>query len=65
MAINAEPTDSSHIYIPTTNNRESGEADFIVFKQYGTEMKEVVETSEATNVTVDLDFTANPLQKLM
>jgi hypothetical protein len=39
MAITAEPTDSSHIFIPTTTSRESGEADFLTFKQYGTELK--------------------------
>lgn len=60
MVIAAEPTDSSHIYIPTTTSRESGEADYIVFKQYGTEMRNLSARSE-TNITVDLDLTANPL----
>ena len=63
IAIAAEPVDSSHIFIPITTARESGTADFIVFKQYGTEMKEVVAASE-TNVAVDLDLTANPLAKI-
>jgi hypothetical protein len=63
MNITAEPVDSSHIYIPTTNTRESAEADFIKFKQYGTEMKASAEGS-ATNVIVDLDLTANPLAKI-
>jgi len=63
MQITGEPTDSSHIYIPTTTTRESAEADYIVFKQYGIEMKELTSTSE-TNITVDLELTANPLAKI-
>jgi hypothetical protein len=60
LAITAEPVDSSHIFIPTTTARESGEAEFIVFKQYGTEMKQKV-VAGASTVVVDLDLTANPL----
>ena len=63
IKIIAEPVDSSHIYIPTNATRESSNADFIVFKQYGTEMKETVYTSES-NITVDLELTANPLAKI-
>ena len=63
IAIAAEPVDSSHIFIPITTARESGTADFIVFKKYGTEMKEVA-AAGATNVVVDLDLTANPLAKI-
>jgi hypothetical protein len=40
ISITAEPVDSSHIYIPTSNAKESGKASFIVFKQYGTEMRD-------------------------
>lgn len=63
LGITAEPVDSSHIYIPTTTTRQTGQTDYIVFKQYGTEMKEPVEVSE-TNVVVDLDLTANSLAKI-
>jgi hypothetical protein len=63
MVITGEPTDSSHIYIPTSTTRESAEADFIVFKQYGTEMKNLA-LRGATNIVVDLDLTANPLAKI-
>jgi hypothetical protein len=63
MYIAAEPTDSSHIYIPTSNTKESGEADFIVFKQYGTEMVDEASTA-GTNLIVDLDLTANPLAQI-
>lgn len=63
LGITAEPVDSSHIYIPTATARESAEAEYIVFKQYGTEMKEVAAAAES-NITVDLDLTANPLAKI-
>jgi hypothetical protein len=57
MNIEAESNDSSHIFIPNSVNRESGTADFIVFKQYGTEMVKE-STSSIFNVTVDLTITA-------
>ena len=63
IGITASPVDSSQIYIPLTNSRESGKASFIVFKQYGTEMIDLSGSGE-TNVTVDLDLTANPLAKI-
>ncbi len=63
IGITAETVDSSHIYIPTNTTRESSDADFIVFKQYGTEMQNLNLRSE-TNVIVDLDLTANPLAKI-
>ncbi len=63
IKIAAEPVDSSHIFIPTNTTRQSAEADFIVFKQYGTEMQQSVAAEEG-NITVDLDLTANPLAKI-
>jgi hypothetical protein len=59
MYIRGEPTDSSNIYIPTTISRESAEADFIVWKVYGKEMKAQKLASSANNFTVSLDVTAN------
>ncbi|MBV9987964.1 MAG: translocation/assembly module TamB domain-containing protein, partial [Chitinophagaceae bacterium] len=58
LYIDAEANDSSHIFIPNSISRQSGSADFIVFKQYGTEM--VKENSSSNlNMTVDLDLTVN------
>jgi hypothetical protein len=57
MQLTAESNDSSHIYIPNTVSKESGVADFIVFKQYGTEMEKERNKSNF-NLTVDLDLTA-------
>lgn len=58
MTIVAEATDSSHITIPDSDSKESGDADFIVFKKYGIEMEDVKEKSNF-NLLVDLDITAN------
>jgi len=58
MTIIGESTDSSHIYIPNSVSKESGTADFIVFRQYGTEMAKA-EKSSNFNLLVDLDITAN------
>lgn len=58
MTLQAESTDSSHIYIPNSISRESGSADFIVFKEYGTEM--ATEKAKSNfNLSVDLTITAN------
>lgn len=58
MSIVAESNDSSHIYIPSSVSKQSGEADFIVFKQYGTELSAEDKRSNF-DLTVDLDITAN------
>jgi len=59
MYIKGEPTDSSNIYLPTNTSRESSEADFIVWKIYGKEMKTQNPISSESNFTVTLDVTAN------
>jgi len=57
LSLVAESNDSSHIYIPNSVSRESGTADFIVFREYGTEM--VPEKPRSNfNLTMDLDITA-------
>lgn len=58
MSITGETKDSSHIFIPNSVSRESATADFIVFKQYGTEMAKADQNSNF-NMLVDLDITAN------
>jgi hypothetical protein len=63
MAISGEPVDSSVISIPTSDSRESGDADFIVFKQYGTEMEKLASKSNL-NLIVDLDLKANKLAQM-
>ncbi len=58
ITIIAEATDSSHIVLPNTTSKENGNSDFIVFKQYGTEM-EMVKSDGNFNLAVDLDLTTN------
>lgn len=59
MNISGEPTDSSKVYIATKTSRESADADFIVWKQYGKEMEEAAPYGQESNLTVSLDITAN------
>jgi TamB, inner membrane protein subunit of TAM complex len=59
MYIKGEPTDSSNIYLPTNTSRESADANFIVWKVYGKEMKIQKTASSNNNFTVSLDVTAN------
>ncbi|MES2648418.1 MAG: translocation/assembly module TamB domain-containing protein [Bacteroidota bacterium] len=63
IRMSATPTDSSHIYISNKTTRETGNADFVVFKTYGTEMQAQVDP-EKTNFHMDIDLNANPLCKV-
>lgn len=58
LKMTAEANDSSHIFIPSSISKETGDADFIVFKKYGTEMKTESKHSNF-DLTVDLDLTTN------
>ncbi len=58
MNITAQPADSSNLYINTNSGKQSGQADFIVWKVYGKEMKSI-RTFKESNLTVNLDVTAN------
>ena len=60
MRIVGAPTDSSWIAISNEDSKTSGEADYIVFKEYGTAQQEQVDTSN-TNIHILLELTANPL----
>lgn len=59
MDISGEPTDSSNIYIATEASRQNAEADFIVWKEYGTEMTPYKPYDKESNLTVSLDIRAN------
>ncbi|HEX5653351.1 MAG TPA: translocation/assembly module TamB domain-containing protein [Chitinophagaceae bacterium] len=63
MAISAiaSDQDSSTITIPPSQSRESGIADFLVERKYGREMSDSAFISSASNITYDLDVTANPM----
>ncbi len=65
MNIDGAPNevDSSHIYIPTTDGKESNKIDYINFVQFGKKMEEV-KTSDIANIVVNLKVNANPACKV-
>ncbi|RYF96171.1 MAG: hypothetical protein EOO00_03390, partial [Chitinophagaceae bacterium] len=62
MDIQGEPADSSSLIINTKAGKESGKADFIVWKVYGREMETQIAKGQ-NNLTVNLDVTANNYAK--
>jgi hypothetical protein len=58
LDIEGAPADSSSLYINTKSGKQSGQADFIVWKVYGREMQSQRQF-ETSNLTVNLDVTAN------
>ncbi len=64
MDISGEPTDSSHIYLPTGETAESGSMDYIEFTKFGREMKADLVSRQNTNIKVNMELTANPLAKI-
>ena len=64
MSISGEPTDSSHIYLPTGETAETGSSDYIEFTKFGREMKSDLQARENTNIKVNMELTANPLVKI-
>jgi hypothetical protein len=59
MNIKGAPTDSSNIYLPPSVTRESGEADFIQWKIYGSEMKKGPGDKKGSNLLANLNIDAN------
>ncbi|MFT4204753.1 MAG: translocation/assembly module TamB domain-containing protein [Chitinophagaceae bacterium] len=59
MYVNATAADSSNIVIPTSGSRESSDADYIIFKQYGSVAKKT--ETNGNRMSVDLDLNANGL----
>ncbi len=64
MNISGEPTDSSHIYLPTGETAETGSLDYIDFIKFGHEMKTDLTPRINTNIKVNMELTANPLAKI-
>ncbi len=64
MNISGEPTDSSHIYLPTGETAETGTLDYIEFLQFGREMKADLKANKSSNIKVDMELTANPFAKI-
>ena len=64
LKLRGVPTDSSKIYLPTSDSRVTGTSDFIVFRKYGSEMKSVSNIKATSSILVDLDVIANPYAKV-
>ncbi len=64
MNISGEPTDSSHIYLPTGETAETGSLNYIEFIKFGREMKPDQRMNESSNIKVNMELTANPLVKI-
>ncbi len=64
MDISGEPTDSSHIYLPTGETAESGSMDYLEFTKFGREMKADLVSRQNTNIKVNMEITANPLARI-
>ena len=64
MYISGEPTDSSHIYLPTGDVAETGKIDYIDFIKFGREMKSDYVFKKQSNIKVTMDIDANPYAKI-
>jgi len=66
MDISGEPSrrDSSHIYLLGSNTIENGNVDYIDFVQYGKKMNQNNNNPTASNILVNMNFTANPLCRI-
>ena len=65
MNIEGEPgiSDTSHIYLPTGESKESNVIDYIEFIQFGSLMESSA-AKEVANLTVNMNLTANPACKI-
>ena len=64
MNITAEPTDSSHIFLPTGETAETGKVNYIEFIKFGREMQADIAARRETNIKVNMAITANPFAKI-
>ena len=64
MSIIGEPTDSSHIYLPTGETAETGKINYIDFIKFGREMKNDFVFRKQSNIKVNIDIDANPYAKI-
>lgn len=64
MNIDGKPSnvesDSSHIYIPSGNSKESGTVDYIEFIQFGNKMEDERIGKQGTSILVNMNIEATP-----
>ena len=61
MQARASDRDSSYLTLLSEDGRESGDADFLIEREYGREMSGKESRGVADNFTVDIEITATPL----
>lgn len=63
MTLNAAASDkdSSYVTLPPGTGKESGSAEFLIERKFGTEMAAEDYTKQGNNILFDLELTANPL----
>lgn len=65
LYVEGEPVDSSKISIVTSgSSKETGEVDYIVWREYGREMVLDPVARTSSNLSIDLELTANPFLKV-
>ncbi len=64
MNITGQPTDSSHIYLPTGDVAETGKLNYIEFIKFGREMTTNSSAREETNIKVNMEITATPFAQI-
>jgi len=64
MYITGEPTDSSHIWLPTGETAETGKINYIEFIKFGREMEADIHKNLEANIRVDMELNANPFAKI-
>ncbi len=64
MNISGQPTDSSHIYLPTGDVAETGKINYIEFLQFGREMRSDQQVKEEANIKVNMEITATPFAQI-
>ena len=60
----ASNKDSSYVTIPSSSNKESGTADFLVERKYGREMSDLDLKKSAANIIYDVDLVVTPAVNL-
>ncbi len=65
MSITGQTVDSSSIFITSSSSKESANADYILWKQYGRKMDyDSIGRSASSELNVDLNLTANNFAKM-
>ncbi len=56
--------DDNHFYLPSSNSKEVGTIDYIEFVQFGKKMQNDLSSREGTNISIDMNISANPACKV-